>query len=318
MSNSLHLKNTAKVLLSLVVVACISYFFYRAFARNWATIQAQKLAFDYGFLSVAVLCIFATYLIPTYGWMLMINSLWKGRQLTVTQSVAVVNASNLTKYLPGKIWSFALQMYWLASAGFPKSLVVYVNAINLFISVMASLMFGLALLLPSAERFPLGITLSSLVVLVVIDILSLKFHDAVFKRLITLYNRVFKRTLQYFETSTRLLLQLHLLHLLAAGAFGLAAYFVCLGIGYHIQTRQIPLFMAALLLSDLIAFATIIVPGGLGVREGLMYAMLGGATSGPIALILPVATRAVHMTADVLLGGVAFKLLRSLNGPKKE
>jgi hypothetical protein len=71
--------------------------------------------------------------------------------------------------------------------------------------------------------------------------------------------------------------------------------------------------MASLLLGDTIAFAALIVPGGLGVREGIMYAMLGGAASGPIALTLPLATRVLHMLVDVGLGGTALRLLRGLN-----
>jgi uncharacterized membrane protein YbhN (UPF0104 family) len=307
-------RDTAKVIVSSVVLACIAFFFYRAFKLNWATVRAQGLQLDYRFLLAALLCIVATYLVPTYGWMITINSLSSAGRLSFSQSIAVVNASSLTKYIPGKIWSYALQMYWLSAAGFAKSLVVYVNAINLFISLVTSLMVGLAFLLPSGDRFPLSLTVGALVALVAIDVVALKFHDASLRWLIALYNRFSKRKLEYFDIPTRLVVELHLLHLFAAVAFGLAAYFVCLGIGYSVRLREAPLLMASLLLSDTIAFAALIVPGGLGVREGIMYAMLGGVARGPVALILPVATRVMHMIVDVALGGTALRLLRKLNG----
>jgi uncharacterized membrane protein YbhN (UPF0104 family) len=307
-------RDTAKLIASSAVLACIAFFFYRAFQLNWASIRAQKLELDYRFLLAAGLCIVVTYLIPTYGWQLTINALSANGKVSFSESVAVVNSASLVKYIPGKIWSYALQMYWLASKGFAKSLVIYVNAINLFISIVASLMLGVALLLPSPDRFPPAITVAALVSLVVVDVIALKFHNGFFRWLIASYNRLAKRQLQFFETPTSLIVQLHLLHLLAALAFGLAAYFICLGIGYPVRIGQAPLLMASLLLSDTIAFAALIVPGGLGVREGLMYAMLGGAASGPMALTLPVAARVMHMIADVILGGTAFRLLRKLSG----
>jgi len=306
-------KDIAKVVVSSLALGCIAFFFYRAFQANWATISAQGLQLSYGYLLLGMLCIFATYLVPTWGWQLTLNGLSEGPKLSFSQSLAVVNASGLTKYVPGKIWSYALQMYWLSAAGFSKSLVVYVNAINLFISIVSSLLVGVLLLLPSGDRFPVLLSLGGVLALLVVDLVALRFHDALFKWMVSTYNRLFKRSLQYFEISTKLVLQLHAIHLLAAFTFGLAAYFVCLGIGYPVALEHAPLFMASLLLSDTIAFAAVIVPGGLGVREGIMYAMLGGSTRGPVALLLPVATRVLHMLVDVVLGAVALKLLRNLN-----
>jgi uncharacterized membrane protein YbhN (UPF0104 family) len=63
-------------------------------------------------------------------------------------------------------------------------------------------------------------------------------------------------------------------------------------------------------------FLAIVVPGGIGVREGLMYAILGGELSGSLAIVMPVASRLLNMGVDIVLGAVAFKLLRTLM-PKK-
>lgn len=52
---------------------------------------------------------------------------------------------------------------------------------------------------------------------------------------------------------------------------------------------------------------------GLGVREGVMYALLGGAASGSRAVLVPLAARAVNMLVDVVLGGTAVELLKDLS-----
>jgi glycosyltransferase 2 family protein len=305
-----------KFLLYALVLACIAYFFYRAFQKNWHSIQAHDFVFDYLSLSLGVLCLLATYLLATYAWHRSINALSATAQLRLTQSMAAVNAANLTKYLPGKFWSFALQLYWLSSAGFSKSLVTYVNLLNLYISIVTTLLTGLLLLLLSPSKLAPELTLAALGAIVLLDVVSVKFHAPLFRGGIALVNRLFKRDLKYFEPKARVWLELHVLHLVAALTFGLAAYFTSHGIGYSLGRGEAPLVMSALLIADLVGFAAIFVPGGLGVREGFMYVMLGGSASGSLALTLPLAIRMLNMLVDLALGGLALHLSREFNRQK--
>jgi len=295
-----------------LIVACIAYFFYRAFQRNWANIQAQHLEFQPAYLVLAVVCMLVTYLVPTYGWQFTVNALGGGNKLTFSQTVAVVNSSNLVKYVPGKVLTYALQMYWLANRGFSKSLVIYVNALNLLISLAVSIIVGFICLLFSPSPIPASVTLGIVALGIVLDVLGFKYHAAVLKLIIRLYNRLLKRDVRYVEVPGALLGRLHVVHLISVLAFGISAYFTSLGIGYYLPPSSAPRLMAAILISDTIAFFAVITPGGLGVREGLMYLALGGAKGSSLALTLPIATRAVHMTVDLLLGSTAFKLLGNL------
>jgi uncharacterized membrane protein YbhN (UPF0104 family) len=240
-----------------------------------------------------------------------INSLSERAKITFPQSIATVNASSLVKYLPGKIWSYALQMYWLVNGGFSKSLILYVNIINLFISIITSVIIGLTYLLFSSTKFPFAVTLSLLLLLVLLDICCVAFNAAIFNRGLSLLSKMFKRHIKYFDISKKLMLDLHLIHFVAAFSFGVGAYLLCFGIGYHVEHDKILLIMASLLLSDVIGFLTVIVPSGLGVREGVMYLMLGGVSQGSLSLILPVASRIVNMLVDIFLGLIALILLRN-------
>jgi glycosyltransferase 2 family protein len=295
-----------------VIIACIAFFFYRAFQRNWASIQAQHVDFKPEYLALSVVCMLVTYLVPTYGWQLTINALGGGKKLTFSQTVATVNSSNLVKYVPGKVLTYALQMYWLANRGFSKSLVIYVNALNLLISLAVSIIFGFGCLFFAPSPIPSAVTAGIVVTGVVLDMVGFKYHAAVLKLMIRIYNRVFKRDVGYVEVPGSLLARLHLVHLISVVAFSISAYFTSLGIGYYLPLSAAPRLMAAILISDTIAFFAVITPGGLGVREGIMYFALGGAKGTSLAITLPIATRAVHMFVDLLLGGTAFKLLGNL------
>jgi uncharacterized membrane protein YbhN (UPF0104 family) len=253
--------NAVKRVLALIIIFSVVYFFYKSFQGNWTSIRSHALRPDYLYLGLSFVCIFITYLLATYGWHLAINALSRVSKITFFQSVATVNTSSLTKYIPGKVWSYALQMYWLVDAGFSKSLIVYVNLVNLFISIITSLIVGLGYLLYYPELFPLMLIFPLLLLLVLIDIIFIKFNASVTNGMISLVNRMFKRDIKYFDISHGLLIHLHLVHFLAALCFGLGAYLLCSGIGFVVAPDRMLLVMASLLVSDVIGFLAVIVPG---------------------------------------------------------
>jgi glycosyltransferase 2 family protein len=319
MSPTVHsprLRSFIKPALSALIVLCAGFFFFRAFQRNWADIQAHEFRIAPFYLLASALSLLAACLLATFAWYTAINAL-SGSKIGFRQSVAAVNASGLTKYIPGKVWSYALQLYWLDGLGFSKALIVYVNLVNLLLSLGMSLMLGLACLLFTHGELPLRPVAYALAALLVLDVCCVLFNRPLLKALFSLTNRVFKRNLSYFEVTKGLLLELHLIQLLAAIASGLGAYLFCFSIGYDVELERALLVVGSSLVAEVVGFLAIIVPGGLGVRETLMYAMLGGKATGSLALVMPVASRMLNMFVDVLLGAVALKLLKSLTAARK-
>ena len=310
-----RLRRFVKPLLSALIVLCAAFFFYKAFQRNWASIRAHEFRIAPLYLIGSALGLLGTSLLGTLAWYTSMNSLG-GSKIDFRQSVAAVNASSLTKYIPGKIWSYALQMYWLDGLGFSKALIVYVNLVNLAISLGMSMMLGLLCLLFTHGSVPLEGVLVALLALLLVDACSVLFNRPLLNWLVMLVNRVFKRNFSYFAVTRRLLLELHLIHFAAALTSGLAAYLFCFAIGYRIDLERALVVIGSSLVADVVGFLAIIVPGGLGVREGLMYAMLGGQATGSLAIVLPVASRMLNMLVDVLLGAVALKLLQSLSAKR--
>jgi hypothetical protein len=301
----------AKRLIALVIVAGVAFFFYREFRRNWAAMQAAKLELDYTMLCAAAVLVLGASLLSTQAWHATVNGLSMPRKLSFKESVAAMNASGLAKYLPGKFWTYALQMYWLGAAGFSKSLVLYANLVNLVISVLVTLILGLTGLLLSQSQIPaLGLAVALAVVLIG-DLVAIRFYSALFSSFVRLAGRLLKREIQYFQLSLRLTLELHAVHLGGAILHGFATYLVCLGIGFEISAREACLVISASMVSDVAGFLAFVVPGGLGVREGVMYLLLEGISTKPLQLVLPVASRVVSMLVDILLGAVALKLLRT-------
>jgi uncharacterized membrane protein YbhN (UPF0104 family) len=301
-----------KPALSVLVVLCVAWFFSKAFQRNWAEVRAHEFQLSVPFLVGSALATLAAMLLATYAWYTSINTL-SASKVDFRQSVAAANVSGLTKYIPGKVWSYALQMYWLDGLGISKALVVYVGVLNLAISMGVSVIFALVCLLFSSVAFSASILLASLLALLAFDALSIWFNRALLHALVALVNRVFKRNLSAFDVTKALLLELHSIHAAAAVLSGLAAYLFCFAIGYRIDFDRSLIVIGSSTLGDVVGFLAIIVPGGLGVREGLMYKILEGQATGSLALVLPVASRLLNMFVEIALGLVALRLLRTLS-----
>jgi uncharacterized membrane protein YbhN (UPF0104 family) len=305
-----------KTALTILILVAVSWFFFRQFQKNWVYVQSYDLKIHIHFILLAFCAIVTTYLLSTYSWILTINSLSE-KNITFVEGIATVNTSNLTKYVPGKIWSYALQMYWLVNVGFSKSLILYVNLLNLYIILITSTILGLAYLVISPGVGHLTIKIILLAGVIILDFLFIKYNAHIFKRLIASLNRIFNRDIGYFTIPPRLIYYLYFINFIAAFCFGIGAYFVCRGIGFDPGGGKIFLVMSSMMIADVIGFLAIIVPGGLGVREGVMYLMLTGISIPALSLILPIATRIVSMLVDLFLGTIGFVLLKRFKGEKK-
>jgi len=308
------LKRTA----SFAIVACIGYFLWRAFRRNWSTIREQPLHPNYLFVALAFASVIVASLLAAWAWHLSVNYLSQDdTRITLGQSVATVTASGLTKYVPGKIWAYALQVYWLTNLGFSKSLVLYVNLVNLAISLICNVILGLGCWLVASSSFRelAGLALVSLLAL---DLACIWFSRPVLNATVRLLNKLFKRNLSYFRISPKMMLQLQAVHFLASFMSGFSIFLLSIGVGYSVDAKLGFLIAASTLISDVVGYLAFMVPGGIGVREGLMYAMLGGTSTGPIALVLPVATRVLSMLSEVTLGAISLKLLQGWSKPRPE
>jgi uncharacterized membrane protein YbhN (UPF0104 family) len=295
---------------TLLLLFAIAAFFIRAFQGNWSDIRSYNLKLDASFVFMSFAAITINYFLVTYSWFVALNALSGGDKISFTESVATVNASNLTKYIPGKVWSYAMQMFLLAKAGFSKSLILYVNLLIIYVSLMTSMMLGLCFLIFSRAILPLAVALSLLAGLVLFDLLLINFNSQISKKSIAVINRIFKRDIRYFETSGKLFMFLHAINFIAAFCFGMGGYLLCFGIGFDVNGGKIFSVMSAMLISDVIGFLAVFVPGGLGVREGVMYLLLNGVSSKALSIVLPIGTRLVSMIVDIILGTIGFLLLK--------
>jgi uncharacterized membrane protein YbhN (UPF0104 family) len=301
-------KSLIKYIIGFLIVAGASYFFIREFYANYDSISKFdfKINWFYLFTSQFIL-IFVTFA-GTYFWQRLLKMI-TSQQISFRESLAIVNTTQLTKYLPGKVWSYAFQMMLLSKKGISKTVVLYANLFLAVTSLLASALLGLlyfACFSPNQTRFWLLL----LFIFLIIYFGFIFLNQPCLKLLIKIVQKLFKKTMNYTHIDVRWIIIFQLVYLLANAIFGITGYLLALGLGFSVSAQDIFAVAVSLIIADMIGFIVLIAPGGLGVREGIMFALLAALGDKNLALILPIGTRIMGMISDLLLGGLGFIFLK--------
>lgn len=301
-------KKIISALLMLAVVGGTAWFFVNEFVKNWDKLTATSLEYNYIYLCLAFIFLLIAHYFSTKAWQSQMNRYATHNSINFMQSMAIVNTSRLTKYLPGKLWSFALQIWWLSERGFPKSAVFFVNLVSTISSIMATTFAGVMLFSITSGFFTIPQIISLIFICVLIYTIFIVFHNQIINLSVRFINFIFKKNIAQYKISFIDVIIQQILYTLGALAFAAGVYFICPGIGIFDNTSFIITVSGAVLLSEVVGFVILIAPGGLGVRESLLYLVLGKLTALNPALLFPVALRVITMITDVIIGVIGYIL----------
>ncbi len=307
-------KSIIKYIIGFLIVAGAGYFFIREFCNNFDSISKFEFKINWFYLLTSQFMLILVALAGTYFWKWLFEIITL-QQISFRESLAIVNTSQLTKYLPGKVWSYAFQMMLLSKKGISKTVVLYVNLFLAVTSLFASAFLGLlyfACFSPNQTKFWLLL----LFVFLIIYCGFIFLNQACLKLLIKIVQKLFKKTINYTHIDVRWIIIFQLVYLLANAIFGITGYLLALGLGFSISAQDIFAVAVSLIIADSIGFIVLIAPGGLGVREGIMFALLAALGDKNLALILPIGTRIMGMISDLLLGGLGFIFLKKTYSSK--
>lgn len=303
-------KSLIKYLIGFLIVAGAGYFFIREFYANYDSISKFDFKINWFYLLASQVLLILVTLAGTYFWQRLLKII-TSQQISFRESLAIVNTSLLAKYLPGKVWSYAFQMLLLSKKGISKTVVLYANLFLTVTSLFASAFLGLLYFACfSANQTKLWLLLFFVFLIIYMGFVFL--NQPCLKLLIKIVQKLFKKTINYNHIDVSWIIIFQLVYLLANATFGITGYLLALGLGFSVSIQNIFAVAAALIIADMIGFIVLIAPGGLGVREGIMFALLAALGDKNLALILPIGTRIMAMISDLLLGGVGFIFLKKM------
>ena len=313
------LKKYLKIFVAGSIIILTIVFFAREFHENIKSVNSFNLKFDLFPLIIAAFFIIFTKVFQTFEWFVFVNSISAQNKIKYFDAFTITNTSSLTKYLPGKIWEYALQMQWLGNHGFSKSSILYVNLFLLIFDYLTMLIISFFLWTVLNPFNNISLMIFLLVVFLLINLILLAFKKKMFNWLVGSLSKILKKQIGYYDISIKSILFVQGVHLLFVLSHGIAIYFICKGIGLNLSPDTIIVILPAFLIASLLGMIIVIMPGGLGVREGSMYLMTAALIPKSYALIIPIAIRIVQMTVEFGIGVFAVVLLKkSFNNLKRQ
>jgi len=303
--------NTGKIIKTsafLIIFILIGYFYSLEFTRNWVSIRDFKFVLNVPYLFLSFFLFLITYFLETYIWHVCMNRHVGRNALTFTQSIAVVNSSGLLKYLPGRIWTYTAQLLWLKKYGISKSVILYVNMICVLGSIIASLYLGLMYVGFYTHLMSLKVIILLFCLLALANVVYITWNSTILNTLIKFAGKIFGKEIRLLSDSKSLLISIQFIYGCSWLILGVSGYFLAKGTGLNILYNEMFALLASLSLSWIVGFLVVIAPGGLGVREGMMFLMLSNVISPRFALIFPILSRVMYLIAEALLGLAAFAL----------
>jgi hypothetical protein len=299
-----RLLGLARLAIALVIVAAVVW----AVARNWTAVSADLGKVSGWALAVALLLAVVGPVLTMLGWRVLMTDL--GSPMHVAPAGGIFFIGQLGKYLPGSVWSVLAQAEMGAKLHIPRRRSAVVGLLGIGLSILTGLLVGL----PAA---PLLLRTNgsggSLWLLLMLPLLVVACWPPLLNRLIALGLRLLRREPLEHELSGRALLLTVALFVLAWLTFGLHVWVLAHSVGGPAAASG-DVVLASLCgyaLAASLGMLAVVVPAGVGVRDGLLALMLGVTLPSSAATAVVLLSRFVITFADILVAGAGWAYARS-------
>ncbi|HET7399717.1 MAG TPA: lysylphosphatidylglycerol synthase domain-containing protein [Intrasporangium sp.] len=281
-----------RVGVAVVTLAAVVY----AVARNWRDVGPHLDRISGGVVALSTLAAALGTWLTMLGWKVILGDL--GSPLHPAPASGVYFVGQLGKYLPGSLWSVLVQADIASHLRVPRRRTAVAGLLALGLALLTGVLVGLPaasyLLRSPTGGFPWQVLLA-------IPLVAVLLVPALLNRLVAVGLRLLRRSPLDHDLSGRAVL-------LSVGLF-VAAW---LGFGAHtlLLARAVAgsgsphpdLTVAAVTgypLSVALGMLTIVLPAGLGAREGLLTLILSTAIPTPAAAAVAIVSRFVVTVVDV-------------------
>lgn len=278
----------------LAVVACFA-FLVKAVAGNpeqtWSGLRHLK---PFPVVAGLVLVWTGHYLTHAVLWFLITRR--AGMRLTWPMAVRMWSDSLLGRYLPGRVWGLAVRIEGCRKAGEPLARASRAMLMEAIVTLASS--GGVALLV--LLRFDPGPgTVATLCGALMLEAVALSRPSVISWALRNIARWKGTPAASWNDPSPAHLWDLWLLSLLGYAASGLGFFFFLRSLT-PVSVQSLPYTSGALFFAGLAGMLAVIVPSGLGVREGVLTVLLLPLMPPPLAALASLLSRPWMIAAEVL------------------
>ena len=294
-----------RILLALLVVAAVAL----AVARNWKEVSADLARMDAGtiLLAAALGCI--APVLTVLAWRRILADL--GSPIHLAPAGGIFFVGQLGKYLPGSVWAIVAQAEMGARLHIPRQRSAVVGLLTVGLAAICGFIVGipaLPLLISRDATSSTGWALLLIVPLLVGVLWPRLLNWGIARGL-----RLLRRPPLEHELSGRTVLFTVVCFCLSWASTGVSVYVLARTLadpGYDTSRLALATVSGFALAASLSMF-TVVLPAGVGVREGLLVLLLGPIISVPAATAVVVVARFLTVLADVLFALLGWAWARS-------
>ncbi len=292
-----RLLTALRVAISVIVLAAVVW----AVAKNWTEVSVHVGQISWPVFALSSVAAAVGTWLTMLGWRTILRDL--GSDLHLAQGSGVYFVGQLGKYLPGSLWSVLVQADIASHLKVPRRRTAVAGLLALGLSLLTGVLVGLPaasfLLRRDADAF-------SWWVLLAIPLVVVLCVPRLLNAMIALALRTLRRDPLEHDLSGRAVLTsvgIFVLTWLAFGVHTLLLAQAVAGDAPHPDLARAA--MTGYALSVSLGMLTIILPAGLGAREGLLTIILSVAMPAPAAAAVAIVSRFIVTIIDVVaaLGG---------------
>ncbi|MET8143606.1 lysylphosphatidylglycerol synthase transmembrane domain-containing protein [Sphaerisporangium sp. NPDC005288] len=299
MVNRLRSSPLLRVGLALVALGFLAY----GLSRNWNDTVAAMARLSWWTVAGSFAAVLVGLGFMLVAWQVVLAGF--GSPLPMRVAAKVLFVGQLGKYVPGSVWAFAAMMELARDHGSPPRRTFGATVIGLVVSLGCAL--GLAAVtLPLTSQ---DVARQTWYLLLLIPFIVAGLHPRVLTFALNLVLRVARREPLEQVLPGRAML--------VAAAWTMGGW-LFYGLHIWLLLRDMapggPSLLAvaagAYALAWVTGLLTVIIPAGIGVREGAMVLVLAPVLDAPHALVIAVVSRLAFTFADVAWAGIGFVAAR--------
>lgn len=280
-----------RVAVAVLTLAAVAY----AVVTNWADVSVHLSRISVGAFLLSTLAALAGTWLTMLGWRVLLADL--GSPLELAPASGVYFVGQLGKYLPGSLWSVLVQADMASSLKVPRRRTAVAGLLALGFSLLTGFVVGLPAASYLIRREADGFDWWTLLALPVVAVLLV---PRILNRLIGSLLRILRREPLEHDLSGRAVGSAVLLFILVWVTFGLHTLLLARAVaGPEPHPHLGVAALTGYALSVSLGMLTVILPAGLGAREGLLTLILATAIPVAAAGAVAIVSRFIVTIVDV-------------------
>jgi uncharacterized membrane protein YbhN (UPF0104 family) len=299
-------KRFLKNLFGWLLAVVIFYILFKTIYDNREQLRNWHWQINWFYASLTAITLFGAYLCGTQGWLEIIRGF--GYNIKFHESFRVIYMANLARYVPGKVWQVVGMVGLAKEIGLPPQI-----SLASFALVQAYALPASFILIPLA--LGTNAALSSLVIfrdimyifmaIVVILFLILFFRPEGLNWALNKVLKIFRQEPVEYRPSIKNRFLIFIWYSFNWILFGVSFHFFILALS---GTTKISFIYSsgAYIAAYIMGYLSFLSPGGLGVREGVMSALLSPLLTPPVAATVSLINRIWITIAETIVSFLAY------------